>query len=99
MSLLSLNCQGAGNASTVRELRDLITKFAPSIFCIQETQINRARSESLSSSLGFDHAFGVDSDGRSGGLVMLWNNNLNIDILGYSHYHIDVSVSGLGDEQ
>jgi hypothetical protein len=41
MSIYSLNYQGAGNASTVREFRDFVTKFAPSILCILETQISK----------------------------------------------------------
>jgi hypothetical protein len=48
----------------------------------RETQINKARSESLASSLGFGCAFAVCSDGKSRGLVMLWNNEISIDILG-----------------
>jgi hypothetical protein len=49
----------------------------------RETQINKARSESLASSLGYGCAFAVGSDGKSRGLVMLWNNEISIDILGY----------------
>jgi exonuclease III len=61
-------CQGVGNASTVQEPRDFVVKFAPSILCIQETQISRTHVEALASTFGFNHAFAVDSDGRSGGL-------------------------------
>jgi exonuclease III len=57
-----------GNASIVKELCDLVTKFAPSIFCIQETQISGSRVEALASTFGYDHAFSIDSNGRSGGL-------------------------------
>jgi exonuclease III len=97
MSLFSVNCRGAGNASTVRELRDFVSKFAPAILCIQETQISKACTEALATSLGFDRSFAVGSDGRSGGLGIYWNNDLTISVLGYSKYHIDVSVIGLGD--
>ncbi|KAK8451750.1 hypothetical protein SEVIR_6G260350v4 [Setaria viridis] len=97
MSLFSLNCRGAGNASTVRELRDFITKFAPSILCILETQISKIRVEALAGTLGFDRAFAVGSEGRSGGLCIFWNNDLDINILGHSKYHIDASVMGIGD--
>jgi exonuclease III len=84
MSLFSVNCRGVGNASTVQELRDFVTKFAPSILCIQETQISSSRVEALARTFGFDHSFAVSSDGRRGGLGIFWNNNLKIDILGYS---------------
>jgi hypothetical protein len=52
--------------------------------------------EALASTFGFDHAFAVDSDGRSGGLGIYWNNDISIDVLCYSKYHIDVSASGIG---
>jgi exonuclease III len=97
MSLFSVNCRGVGNASTVRELKDFVVKFAPSILCIQETQISRTHLEALASTFGFDHAFAIDSDGRSGGLGIYWNNDINIDVLGYSHYHTDVFVPGIGE--
>jgi hypothetical protein len=44
-------------------------------------------------------AFAVSSDGRSGGFGMFWNNERRINILGYSQYHIDTSVLGLGSIQ
>jgi hypothetical protein len=74
-----------------------VVKFAPSILCIQETQIDRGRVESLAGLLGFDKAFAIDSTGRSGGLGIFWNNDTSIDILVYSQYHIDISIVGIGD--
>jgi exonuclease III len=97
MSLFSVNCRRVGNALTVRELKDFVVKFYPSILCIQETQISRTRVEALASTFGFDNAFAVDTDGRSGGLGIYWNNDISIDVLGYSQYHIDVSVSRIGE--
>jgi hypothetical protein len=97
MSLFSVNYRGVGNASTVRELRDFVVKFAPSILCIQEAQIDRGHVESLAGLLGFDKAFAIDSAERSGGLGIFWSNDISIDILGYSQYHIDISIVGIGD--
>jgi hypothetical protein len=94
MSIFSLNYRGAGSASTVKEHCYFIIKFAPAVFCIVEIQINRSRVEGLASTLGYDHAFVVGSDGRSGGLGIFWNNSTTLDILGYSEYHIDASIEG-----
>ena len=84
MSVMFYNCRGAGNASTVKELRDLAKDFAPSILCIVETQIHKKRVEGLASSLGFDKAFAVSSTGRSGGLGIFCNNSIKIGILPFS---------------
>ena len=92
MSILSWNCRGAGKAAIVRELRDLARNFAPTLLCIVETQIDRSRVESLAATFGYDNAYAGDSEGRSGGIGLFWNNEIKIDILGYSRYHLDVSV-------
>jgi exonuclease III len=93
MSIASLNYQGIGMAVTIRELRDIVRRHAPSIFCVVETQVHKSRVEGLAHTLGYDRAFAVSSSGRSGGLGIFWNNEINIEILPYSQYHIDVVVS------
>ena len=93
MSCLSWNCCRIGNAATVKELRDLTRHVAPSVLCLLETQVHKARVEQLKGTLGFDRAFAVSSTGRSGGLGIFWNsNNIQIEILPYSQYHIDAIV-------
>jgi hypothetical protein len=99
MSTLFWNCRGLGNDATVRELRDLVKEFAPSILCVAETQIHKCRVENLASTLGYDNAFAVSSSGRSGGLGIYWNNEIKIDILPYSQYHIDAVVTPSGSDQ
>jgi exonuclease III len=76
----------------VKEIRDLVKEHAPTVLCIQETQLPKNRVEALARSLGFDSSFAVSSSGRSGGLAIFWNNGINIEILPYSQYHIDVIV-------
>ena len=68
MSVLSWNCRGAGNAATVRELREIAKEFAPTLLCIVETRIERTRVESLAGTIGNDNGYAVSSQGRSGGL-------------------------------
>jgi hypothetical protein len=36
---------------------------------------------------------------EAGGLGLFWNNNITVDVSGYSKYHIDVSVLGIGETQ
>lgn len=96
MSLISWNCCGVGNAATVRELREIAKNFPPTVLCILETQINKERVEVLAGTLGYDNGYTVSSKDRGGGLEVLWNNPINIEILGYSVYHIDCSVHDPG---
>jgi endonuclease/exonuclease/phosphatase family metal-dependent hydrolase len=98
MSALSINCRGLGGAATVKEIRDLKRKYAPTFLCVQETQLQKAHVEGLARSIGYDRCFAVSSSGRSGGLALFWNNDVSIEILPYSQYHIDAIVKEVGTE-
>ena len=93
MSCLSWNCCGLGNAVTIKELRSLTKEVVPLVVCVLETQVSKERVEGLKSSFGFDKSFAVSSTGCSGGLGIFWNNNVSVQILPYSRYHIDVIIS------
>ncbi|XP_073357859.1 uncharacterized protein [Aegilops tauschii subsp. strangulata] len=99
MSLLCWNCRGAGKSATVRELRDLTRQHATSITCILETKIEGSRVENLIGSLGYNKSFAVRSSGRSGGLGIFWNEEIKLEVVGYSEYHIDVIVDEMVDIQ
>ena len=98
MSCITWNYRGLGNAATVKELREIAKKFAPTVLCVIETQVNKARVEGLKGTLGYDNAFAVSSSGRSGGLSLYWNKNTKVEILPFSQYHIDSIISENGGE-
>ena len=82
----------------MKELRDFAKSVAPSVLCVLETQVHKARVEGLKGTLGFDNAFAVSSSGRSGGMGIFWNNKIRLEILPYSQYHIDAIVTETGSE-
>jgi len=96
MKTLCWNCRGIGDPATVRELRDLVEACAPSILCILETQLAKARVEGLAVSLGFSGCFAVPSNGRSGGLCIFWKDHVNLAIKNFLQYHIDSWISQPG---
>ena len=87
-----------GNAATVNEVRKFARRVTPTILCVLETQVHKKRVEGLSSTLGYDRAFAVSSSGRSGGLGIFWNNEINVETLPYSQYHIDAIITEQGCE-
>lgn len=91
--LLQIFCTPA----TVRELRELAKEYAPSMLCLVETQLEGSRVENLSDSIGFNKSYSVSSTGRSGGLCLFWNDEIKVEIIDYSEYHIDTVVEGLAD--
>jgi exonuclease III len=92
MRVLCWNCHGIGNSATVRELHDLAKEYAPSVVFILETQIAKSQVENLRYFLGYDNSFAVNSNGRSGGLGIFWNNEVLLKITQYSQYHIDMEI-------
>jgi exonuclease III len=84
MSCASWNGRGVGSAATIKELHDFAKTYAPTILCVVETQVHKARAEGLRHTLGYDRAFVVSSVVRKGGIVMFWNNEIDIEILPYS---------------
>ena len=96
--VLSWNCRGAGKPAAVQELREFARKFAPTVLCIVETQISEARVEALAATFGFDNSYAINSQWRSGGIGMFWNNSCNVEILGDSVYHIDARVTETGQD-
>lgn len=92
MSLLSWNCQGAGNTETVQHLRELRRKFFPDILFLMETKQKKAYVTGLKVTLGYDNLFTVEPAGLSGGLALMWKNCLDIDILSSNKRVIDLKV-------
>ena len=98
MSCIKWNCRGLGNAATVKELREIAKKCAPTVLCVIETQVNKARVEGLKGTLGYDNAFVVSISGRGEGLGLYWNKNTKVEILPFFQYHIDSIISENGGE-
>lgn len=75
MSILCWNVQGLGNPCTLQTLRDLVRKVAPNLVFLSETKLAGGLATRVKFSLGFSHSFVVNSEGRSGGLMLLWNDD------------------------
>jgi hypothetical protein len=54
----------------------------------------KVRAENLRRKLGFGHSIIFESDGQSGGLLMLWRDNVRISIKGVTKNYIDVVIEG-----
>ena len=59
--------------------------------------MGNVKAENLKRKLGCDHFFIHESDGRSGGLLMLWRKEFVIHCQSVSQYFIDVVIKGVED--
>ncbi|KAK1382242.1 Endonuclease/exonuclease/phosphatase family protein [Heracleum sosnowskyi] len=92
MNVLSWNCRGVGLPSSIRFLKDVIRQERPSVIFLCETKDNKGKMESLRRALQFDGLISVDSQGKSGGLALLWKVKDQIQLRSWSRNHIDVEV-------
>ena len=59
---------------------------------LMETKLYKNKVGFLRIKLNFDYMLGVDSVGQSGGLVLLWNDQINVVIHNYSRPYINAIV-------
>ena len=70
MKFLIWNCRWMRKATSVRA--------RPDVIFLSETHLNKVRVDNLRRRLNFDMMAVAESDGKSGGLVMFWNQELKV---------------------
>ena len=60
---------------------------------LMETKIKKKAMERVMEKIKFVNGLVVPSEGRSGGLAMLWKREVQLEIMGYSRNHIDAIVT------
>lgn len=63
---------------------------------MHETRLVGRQIDGLKLKLEFENCLTVDSEGRSGGLYLMWRSEVNLKICSYSKNHIDVVVDDEG---
>lgn len=98
MRILSWNCRGLGNPAAVRAYKRLLRSKSPDIIFLMETKLKQSDSK-VSSKLCHNHLQNhliVDCEtgggGRSGGLALIWHNDVNLHIIAYNKMLIDFYV-------
>lgn len=92
MNFLSWNCRGLENPRAVRVLGDLVKSRNPDLIFLIETLCDDDKVSRLMVKLGFDNHWIVSRSGRSGGLVMAWNQKVRCRITDSDSNHIDVHI-------
>jgi len=91
MKVLSWNCQGLGSPLTVQHLRALVARERPNLVFLMETKNQYQRVEHIKRSLKFSSMFVVNLIGTAGGLVLLWDDLVQLTIEHTSQEFIDLS--------
>lgn len=92
MSYLAWNARGLENPCAIRDLGRLLAERNPLLLFISETKLVASQCRSWTGKFSFNGNFAVDCCGRSGGLLLLWPEPLDITIISYSPGHIDCII-------
>ena len=93
--ILGWNCWGLGNLRSVRALRYLVQRWKPKIVFLMETKLKKYQMEKEKFKLGLLNGLIIPRVGRSGGLAMLWDRDVKVEVQSYSGYFIDAFVTDL----
>ncbi|KAK8302591.1 hypothetical protein V6Z12_D04G097400 [Gossypium hirsutum] len=89
MKIFCWNCRGVGNPAIVRELKQLLVANVPDILFLCETKVHSNEFSRIQSRCRMGGCLTVSSEGKSGGLAMMWREDVDVTIQTYSKFHID----------
>ncbi|KAK8356484.1 hypothetical protein V6Z12_A05G356700 [Gossypium hirsutum] len=93
MKFMCWNCRGMGNPAKIRELKQLIGAHNPDIIFLSETKMNGNDFRRVQNKCRLQNGLTVNSEGRSGGLALMWKEGINVSIQSFSKHHIDSIVN------
>ncbi|KAL0434090.1 UNVERIFIED_CONTAM: hypothetical protein Slati_2743300, partial [Sesamum latifolium] len=83
--------RGLGSPWTVRQLETWIKQFHPDLVFISETKCLSRRIDNFRGRFGM-LGVSVNAKGKLGGLCLLWQQQINLQLQSFSPFHIDVMV-------
>ena len=92
MKILGYNSRGIQRAAAIRALLNLLKRNCPDVLFLSETHLDEWAAEGLRRKLKMDFKEVVQSDGRSGGLLLLWKKVVVVSLRYKTKNYIDVFV-------
>ncbi|KAL0009335.1 hypothetical protein SO802_010837 [Lithocarpus litseifolius] len=94
ISLLAWNYQGLGSPSAVRTLTDEVKVKNLILVFLSETKASLSKMKGFQNKIEYTEGIIVPSNGKSGGLAMIWKKGAEIRLKSCFNSHIDVMVVG-----
>ena len=89
---VSWNCRGLGNPSSVRTLKDLVSRFKPTFVFLMEVKVNRVRIDAIKNQIQFEGLFLVEGVSRGGGVAFMWKEKHSAKLISFSKNYIDLQI-------
>ena len=91
MSLLSWNCRGSGGSlrsCKMKHLARLMSSTHAQVTFILETRNSRITANELNNHFLISDSFVVPAVGFSGGLWVMWTDDVDVNIVSFSHFYV-----------
>ena len=92
MKLVRWNVRGLGNPRTRLAMKKILQLHRPQLLFFCETKLLSRQANEECRRLNLDNCFAVSRTGMSGGLAMMWNSEITVNITSYSSHHIDAII-------
>ena len=81
ISIMYWNVQGAASANFRRFFRTIVKSYNPSMVVLMEPRISGVKANEFIKKSGFDHSHRVEVVGFSGGIWLLWQSSIKVEVL------------------
>ena len=88
---LAWNCRGSGGSlrsPTMNHLARLLVSTRAQVCFLSETRNASITNTSITNRFNYNDAFVVPAQGQSGGLWLLWNDEVDLNVMDHSHHFI-----------
>lgn len=92
MISLVWNVCGLGGPRAFCNAAGLVHEVTSGLLFISESGLSQSNVLRFKSFVNFKNCFCVNPIGRKGGLLLCWNESINVSILSYSPGHIDCVI-------
>lgn len=86
MVILLWNCREAGN------FKDKVSTQKPNLVTLTKTKITNDKANDIIPKLGFTNSVFQPSEGAPGGILVVWNDELDLDLVGKTRQEIHIRV-------
>lgn len=96
MNILCWNVRGLGSPWAFRSVSSELARINPHLCFFSETKCSSSILNKLKVKLNYSGCFIVNRVGLSGGLCLLWKEDVAVSIVNYSIHHIYTSIVWAG---
>lgn len=92
MKIVSWNIWSLGNGPIFREAKIILQLYRPQIMFLCETKLTAKQIQNKCKELDYENCLEVRRNRLGGGLAILWNTKVMMEVKSYSKHHIDTVI-------